>query len=54
MKLSCALIALAATSLDYTATGNNEVQSYIRRRNDAEAHREADSVAKVCLCFVFF
>jgi len=49
MKLNCALIALAATSLDYTAAGNNDVQSYIRKRNNAEAHRGAGSIAKVCL-----
>jgi len=50
MKLHYALIALAATSLDCTAANKNELQqSYIRKRNGAEAHHRAGFIAKVSL-----
>lgn len=49
MKLHYALIALAATSLDWTAAENNNKlqQTYIRKRNGAEAHHKAGLIAKV-------
>lgn len=46
MKLHYALIALAATSLDWAAADKLQ-QTYIRKRSGAEAHHKAGLVAKV-------
>ena len=55
MKLHYALIALMATSLDWTAAENNNKlqQAYVRKRNGAEAPHKAGLIAKVsyiCKC----
>lgn len=49
MKLHYALIALAATSLDWAAAENNHKlqQTYIRKRNGAESRHKAGLIAKV-------